>query len=85
MLLTHSQLVSFLQMLQDFSLQNILTFFPIGRQRPGSIGLIGGKSPIACLFSMAAMCKGPVLAAIRKSESLIKLIYSSKDNCPLKS
>ena len=60
MLCMHSHFIVFLQLLHALSLQNILTYLPIGRQRSGLIGRIGGNKPIACLFSTAATCNGPV-------------------------
>ena len=55
---------------------------PSGAQRPGCIGLIGGKIPIANFPNAAAICNGPVLQATSPSALAIKLINSIKDSFP---
>ena len=81
----HSHIAEFLHLSHFLSSERYEAFFPTGAQRPGWIGRIGANIPIAIFCNAAAICKGPVLAAIKPSAAAMKLINPVSDICPVKS
>src|SRR5574344_1410170 len=85
MLSIHWQWVECLQALHRLFLQSTFTLVPIGAQRFGYIGRIGGYRPMAFLFSTAAICNTPVEQATKQSALEIEAIISSRENSPVRS
>ncbi len=70
--------------LRQFLSETISVLLPKGAHLPGWIGRFSEKSPIAVTPNAAAMCKGPVEAAIKPPHWFINAMYCESESLPVK-